>query len=1255
MFSEWLSGRLKPCRPLARQRGRRLSIDYLEQRTVLSTGLTITYNQITALPSTISLDGDAPFNVLSADGNRAVFQASDPSGVPQVYTINSDGSGLTLVDPNAKGQLQQLDISADGSVVLEQIAHGNDGTEFRIVNADGSNQHDAFDTETYSTEVNARISADGSTVFFEDAAPFTVNNTTYPAGLYQVAAAGGTPQLIASLSQVAAVAGLSASDVYMGPAEGLDLDASSDGTHLVFAASTNGGDFLLGVNSDGTDLHLIGPPAQPSDNISEAGISGDGTKVFRYDSGDALPNGPKLTVYNFDGSGQVTLNVPNGLQTIGAEQVELTQDGSKLLLGSTALLINTDNSGVVQLGTDVGIDTLVHPSLYHPTMNSSGTEILYTMTDLNDEFQLAVAQINPSSLGGDPAISNVTINPSYLLTQDQSSITVTAAVSASTTPVGVSEAFQLNGVDELYEFSDDRLSATANAGTYSNNDITTESTQTGPRGLRISAETIDSSGLQHVTTVEVDGALNVVTASTQPPAITAPRAVSVNQNATLAFTGGNAISVADAGGTAATGQQLTVSVSHGTLTLGTTTGLTVTGNGTASVTAAGPLSSLNADLASLTYAPASGYNGSDTLALSDEDQVDTLTASGQLAITVNPPAPTLKAPSSVGVNENGSVTFSGSNAITLTDAAAAGSSDALSLTVTHGTLTLGSTTGLTFSSGASGSASMTVTGTVANLNAALNGLKYVPTSGFSGQDSMVVTLTDAGDGLSGSATVSFTIQTSTGNVLFSDSFNRPNATEDNLGQADNFMGGTGTYYYVPIFSGADIASDTLEDNGVGYGGVEFTTSSDTGATRGTDVGQDLDITVSLLVPAGSAGSSSSAGVFFRSRAAFTGDGILGGQPFDPSGGYWVRLLSTGSIQVVDDRTNTVTAFTGQPVSFNTTEFHTLEVAFQGNDLQVALDGVLQGFNVGGTMVAIPPTGLPGDTTLAGDVSAGNAGTAGIAFGKTGSGAQVKDLVVTNYSSIAGLPTSPTSTVKPLSATTTATSFTVSWSGSPGSGASSIASYEIFVSDNGGAFTPFLTSTTKTSATFTGRVGQKYGFYSVATNNLGIVQPEPAAAQATISVVAPPLVRLTNVQDVMSKNKVTEVILTFSGPLSAAEADNTGIYRLATPGTHGSYTAKNAGVIRLRQAAYSSAKDKVTLTPQSPFALKKPVELVVNETPPFGLQDTLGRFLDGGKNAVAILGNGGVTIEALVVRTAAARPALAPSAVDAVLERDGARS
>jgi PKD repeat protein len=52
---------------------------------------------------------------------------------------------------------------------------------------------------------------------------------------------------------------------------------------------------------------------------------------------------------------------------------------------------------------------------------------------------------------------------------------------------------------------------------------------------------------------------------------------------------------------------------------------------------------------------------------------------------------------------------------------------------------------------------MTVTGTLANLNAALNGLKFTPTGSYCGSASLVVTVKNSGDGLSGSASVAITV------------------------------------------------------------------------------------------------------------------------------------------------------------------------------------------------------------------------------------------------------------------------------------------------------------------------------------------------------------------------------------------------------------------------------------------------------------------------------------------------------------------
>src|SRR5262249_16809041 len=73
---------------------------------------------------------------------------------------------------------------------------------------------------------------------------------------------------------------------------------------------------------------------------------------------------------------------------------------------------------------------------------------------------------------------------------------------------------------------------------------------------------------------------------------------------------------------------------------------------------------------------------------------------------------------------------------------------------------------------------------------------------------------------------------------------------------------------------------------------------------------------------------------------------------------------------------------------------------------------------------------------------------------------------------------PTGSIASLSAFSRA-SFTLNWSGQPGPGGPSIASYDIYVSDNGAAFQRFLTGTVQTSTTFNGQNGHTYGFYSVA--------------------------------------------------------------------------------------------------------------------------------------------------------------------------------
>lgn len=243
------------------------------------------------------------------------------------------------------------------------------------------------------------------------------------------------------------------------------------------------------------------------------------------------------------------------------------------------------------------------------------------------------------------------------------------------------------------------------------------------------------------------------------PTITAPASASVSQSGSLTFSpaNGDAISVADAAA-GSNSVSLTLSAMHGALTLASAAGLTFTTghNGSGSFTVSGPVSNLNNALSGLTYAPNANYAGPDSLSISVSDPSDGQSGSGSVAITISPLAPSITAPLSASLTQNGSFVFAGGNTISATDANP-GAVDSLSLSVTHGTLTLSTIAGLSFTSGSNGAASFTVSGTVANLNAALSGLTYAPTTNYTGADSIAISISDPGDGLSASKNVSLTI------------------------------------------------------------------------------------------------------------------------------------------------------------------------------------------------------------------------------------------------------------------------------------------------------------------------------------------------------------------------------------------------------------------------------------------------------------------------------------------------------------------
>lgn len=84
---------------------------------------------------------------------------------------------------------------------------------------------------------------------------------------------------------------------------------------------------------------------------------------------------------------------------------------------------------------------------------------------------------------------------------------------------------------------------------------------------------------------------------------------------------------------------------------------------------------------------------------------------------------------------------------------------------------------------------------------------------------------------------------------------------------------------------------------------------------------------------------------------------------------------------------------------------------------------------------------------------------------------------------------PISSIDPFSAKQSSTSFEISWSGNDGEG-SGVGSFTICVSDNNDPYGIWLGNTSDTSAVFTGEEGHTYRFYSIATDNVSNVEPQP---------------------------------------------------------------------------------------------------------------------------------------------------------------------
>jgi len=101
---------------------------------------------------------------------------------------------------------------------------------------------------------------------------------------------------------------------------------------------------------------------------------------------------------------------------------------------------------------------------------------------------------------------------------------------------------------------------------------------------------------------------------------------------------------------------------------------------------------------------------------------------------------------------------------------------------------------------------------------------------------------------------------------------------------------------------------------------------------------------------------------------------------------------------------------------------------------------------------------------------------------------------------------PSSSVSMLPATD-GTNILLSWSGNDSQ--SGIAAYDVYVSTNGGPWHLWLDTTTNTTAIFQGALGNTYGFYSIARDEVGNDEPAKTTADTVTQVEPPPMAMITS--------------------------------------------------------------------------------------------------------------------------------------------------
>jgi hypothetical protein len=493
-------------------------------------------------------------------------------------------------------------------------------------------------------------------------------------------------------------------------------------------------------------------------------------------------NGTEDTPVTFSASNSNAITVSDVDDGGGNEKITLSVGNGVLNLGSTDNLSVSGNGSatVILTGTISALNTGMAGLKYSPSANYNGSDTLTVLTDDQGNTGSGGAQtdsdtvtINLSAVNDAPVN---TLPSNFSATEDTPQ--VLTGISVSDLDAG-SSAIQVTF--SIPAGNGTLTVATGVSGGVTGGDVVGNGTNsvvlTAPLAA-INATLADASGLTYMPAANLNGAV-ILTMLTDdlgntgsggpltdtdtatiniapvndPPTVSVPGDQVTAEDTPLVFqlANGNPITVADVD--AGNGLKVTLTAQNGTLTLSTENNLTVTGDGTATVVAIGSPGDLNLALSGLTYEPDANYNGSDLIKVAADDQGNTgaggdqstfmnistnVTPVNDAPVNVGPVAPNV-----VPATEDTPFAFTGDFLFVVNDVDAGNGDLATALTATHGTMTVTDGTGATVTG--NGTAQITVTGPLDELNASLAGLTYMPDSNYNGPAEIDVSTNDLGN------------------------------------------------------------------------------------------------------------------------------------------------------------------------------------------------------------------------------------------------------------------------------------------------------------------------------------------------------------------------------------------------------------------------------------------------------------------------------------------------------------------------------